>query len=104
MRMKNEQRYGGIIRAQTKDLGVLLPKGLEDEEGKKGVKNLNDKKDCIMCCVFVPDQFLKFHINLFAQLGHLIVNQFRVLALDGTSVYNISSFKALKWTEIFTFL
>lgn len=32
--MKNEQRYGGIIRAQMKDLGVLLPKGLGDEEGE----------------------------------------------------------------------
>lgn len=27
MRMKNELRYGGIIRAQMKDLGVLLPEG-----------------------------------------------------------------------------
>lgn len=35
MRMKNEQRYGGIIQAQMKDLGVLLPKGLGDEEGGK---------------------------------------------------------------------
>lgn len=33
MRMKNEQRYGGIIQAQMKDLGVLLPKGSGDEEG-----------------------------------------------------------------------
>lgn len=31
--MKNEQRYRGIIQAQMKDLGVLLPKGLGDEEG-----------------------------------------------------------------------
>lgn len=28
MRMKNEQRYRGIMQAQMKDLGVLLPKGL----------------------------------------------------------------------------
>lgn len=27
--MKNEQRYGGIIQAQMKDLGVLLPRGRE---------------------------------------------------------------------------
>lgn len=33
--MKNEQRYGGIIQAQMKDLGVLLPKGSGDEEGGK---------------------------------------------------------------------
>lgn len=31
--MKNEQRYRGIIQAQMKDLGLLLPKGLGDEEG-----------------------------------------------------------------------
>lgn len=58
MRMKNEQRYGGIIRAQTKDLGVLLLKGLEDEEGEKVWKNLTGETDCIMGCVFVPRQFL----------------------------------------------
>lgn len=80
MRMKNEQRCGAIIGAQTKDLGVLLPKGLEDEEGEEVWKNLNSKKDCILCCVFVPHQFLKFHNNLFAQQGRLIVNQCRVLA------------------------
>lgn len=35
MRMKNEQSYRGIIQAQMKDLGVLLPLGLGDEEGGK---------------------------------------------------------------------
>lgn len=38
MWMKNEQRYGGIIQAQMKDLGVLLPKGLGDEGGRRNVK------------------------------------------------------------------
>lgn len=38
MWMKNEQRYGGIIQAQMKDLGVLLPEGLD---GKGGVQKKN---------------------------------------------------------------
>lgn len=57
MRMKNEQRYGGIIQAQMKDLGVLLPKGLGDEEGGKMWKKLNYKKDHIMPFVFAPHLF-----------------------------------------------
>jgi len=35
MGMKNEQRYRGIMQAQMKALGVLLPKGSGDEEEGK---------------------------------------------------------------------
>lgn len=45
MWMKNERRYRGIIRAQMKDLGVFLPKGFGDEEGRcEGVKKRKKQK------------------------------------------------------------
>lgn len=62
MWMKNERRYRGIIRAQMKDLGVFLPKGFGDEEGRcEGVKKRKKEKkenptirtDCIMPLTFV---------------------------------------------------
>lgn len=42
--MKNEQRYRGIMQAQMKELGVLLPKGLGDEEGSKTCKKKKKRK------------------------------------------------------------
>lgn len=65
--MKNEQRYGGIIQAQMKDLGVLLPRGRErggqgDGGGEVWKKNwkktqLDCKNDCAAHFVFVPFLF-----------------------------------------------
>lgn len=81
MRMKNEQRYRGIIQAQMKDLGVLLPKGLGDEEGREMWKKSERKKDYIKAFVYVPHLFLYFKYcnNLFFQLRYLIVNQYAIL-------------------------
>lgn len=84
MRMKNEQRYRGIIPAQMKDLGVLLPKCLgAGREGAKGVKEEEKKdykKDCIIRFLFLSCLYFNFYNHLFSLLSFLIVNRCAILA------------------------
>lgn len=79
MRMKNEQRYRGIMQAKMKELGVLLPKGVWGMRREARCRKKSGRKMALYFFSLLSLVHLSF-IIVFSLLGSLIVNQCTILA------------------------